>query len=366
MWGDPATAGTGRFFQTLGQAPAADVPQSAATGTKGCSLAGFEDAALINWICGFCAIYAIWRMCPNALTPKIDCGIRAYIAPWVQVRSNTPDETMHLPLTFQKKPIEFVSAFAMILAGVYFSSTGVAGSATVVIGSLLSALGGALLSWSTVSLSSKEAAAEVLRPQLAAIARQLVTVSGQISKAVQDARSGELEEPVALEMISQAARIMYASVNEIHVVLNQKVDFQELLDTAQRVEELATKLAGGVPSSQDEAELMSAVAELKNQVQAIAPPSATSLAGKSGKLIPKAAPHELENIQAPCPACAVQTSVAIGPAPGSSAMPICASCGARFHAHRSPDGGVVTKLPGANREQLQARLQHSDFQKLGI
>ncbi|MDA8448616.1 apolipoprotein A1/A4/E family protein [Acidovorax sp. NCPPB 3859] len=257
---------------------------------------------------------------------------------------------MQWRLVFQK-PVEFVSALSMILAGVYFSGTGTAGSAAVVIGNLLSALGGALLSWSTVSLASKEAAAEILRPQLAAIARQLVTVSGQISKAVHDSRSGNLEEEVALEMISQAARIMYASVNEIHVVLNQKVDAQELLDTAQRVEELATKLAGSSSNSQEEVEneLMSAVAELRTQVQAIAPPTPpgpTVKLAKSGKLIPKAAPHELENLTAPCPNCSQKTPITIGPVYGSSAMPICAYCGTKFHAHRAQDGGVVTKLPG--------------------
>lgn len=255
---------------------------------------------------------------------------------------------MQWPLVFQKKPVEFLSAFAMILAGVYLSGTGAAGSAVVVIGSLLSALGGALLSWSTVSLASKEAAAEILRPQLAAIARQLVTVSGQISKAVHDSRLGDLEEEVALEMISQAARIMYASVNEIHVVLNQKVDAQELLDTAQRVEELAMKLAGSLSNSQEEVEteLMSAVAELRTQVHAIAPPVTSGQAAKVGKFIPKAAPHELEKMAATCPTCAGQTPVAIGPAYGSSAMPTCVNCSTKFHVHRMQDGGVITKLPG--------------------
>lgn len=47
LWGDPATAGTGRFFQTLGRAPAADVTQSAATGTQGCSLAGVKALAVM-------------------------------------------------------------------------------------------------------------------------------------------------------------------------------------------------------------------------------------------------------------------------------------------------------------------------------
>ena len=56
LWGDPATAGTARFFQTVGRAPAADVPQSAATGTKGCSLAGLvltllEDLNVRPFVC---------------------------------------------------------------------------------------------------------------------------------------------------------------------------------------------------------------------------------------------------------------------------------------------------------------------------
>lgn len=254
---------------------------------------------------------------------------------------------MELRQIAQEKPIELLSSLVMILAGVYLSGTGATGSLTVILGNALSAFGGALLSWSTVSLSSKEAAAEILSPQLSAIARQLVTVSGQISKAVHDSKTGEVEESVAIEMISQAARIMYASVNEIHVVLNQRVDAQELLDTAQRVEELATKLAGAPASGQDEveSELINAVAELRNQIQAIAPgSSATTSAPK--KNIPKSAPHEMEATSADCPSCKTPTAVEIGVPFGSSAMPTCTSCGTKFHAHRAQGGAVIAKLPG--------------------
>jgi transposase-like protein len=247
----------------------------------------------------------------------------------------------------QKKPIELLSALVMIFAGVYLSGTGATGSFALIVGNMLSAFGGALLSWSTVSLTSKEAAAEILSPQLSAIARQLVTVSGQISKAVQDSRNGILDESVALEMISQAARIMYASVNEIHVVLDQRVDAQALLDTAQRVEELATKLAGSPAASQDEveSELISSVAELRTQIQVIAQGS-TKMPSSSKKQIPKAAPHELETAATECPSCKAQTMVEIGTAFGSSAMPICTICKTSFHAHRAQDGTVISKLPG--------------------
>ena len=247
----------------------------------------------------------------------------------------------------QEKPIEINSALVMIFAGVFLSGTGAAGSFTIVVGNALSAFGGALLSYSTVSLTSKESAAEILRPQLSAIARQLVTVSGQISKAVHDSRAGDLNESVALEMISQAARIMYASVNEIHVVLNQRVDAQELLDTAQRIEELATKLADSPTTGQDEveSELISAVAELRTQIQAIAP-SSTTVSSSSKKQIPKAAPHELEATLTECPSCKSQTPVDIGIAFGSSAMPLCSTCGTKFHAHRAQGGAVTSKLPG--------------------
>lgn len=254
---------------------------------------------------------------------------------------------MELRRVANEKPIETLSALVMILAGVYLSGTGTAGSFAVVMGNALSAFGGALLSYSTVSLTSKEAAAEILSPQLSAIARQLVTVSGQISKAVHDARVGELDESVALEMISQAARIMYASVNEIHVVLDQRVDSQELLETAQRVEELATKLAGSPAASQDqvESELINAVAELRTQIEAIAP-SRPNAPSSSKKPIPKAAPHELESTVTECPSCKSQTPVEIGIAFGSSAMPMCSACGTKFHAHRAQSGSITSKLPG--------------------
>lgn len=262
---------------------------------------------------------------------------------------------MELRRVAQEKPIEILSALVMIFAGVYLSGTGAAGSFAIVVGNALSAFGGALLSYSTVSLSSKEAAAEILSPQLSAIARQLVTVSGQISKAVHDSRSGDLDESVALEMISQAARIMYASVNEIHVVLNQRVDAQELLETAQRVEELATKLAGSPAASQDEveSELITAVAELRTQVQAIAP-GTPGISPASKKQIPKAAPHELETTSTECPSCHSQTSVEIGKAFGSSAMPTCSSCGTKFHAHRAQAGSVTSKLPGKKVSAMSA------------
>ena len=262
---------------------------------------------------------------------------------------------MELRRVAQEKPIEILSALVMIFAGVYLSGMGAAGSFTIVVGNALSAFGGALLSYSTVSLSSKEAAAEILSPQLSAIARQLVTVSGQISKAVHDSRTGDLDESVALEMISQAARIMYASVNEIHVVLDQRVDAQELLETAQRVEELATKLAGSPAASQDEveSELINAVAELRTQVQAMAP-GTPSTAPSSKKQIPKAAPHELEVTATECPSCHKQTSVEIGKAFGSSAMPTCSSCGTKFHAHRAQAGSVTSKLPGKKVSAMSA------------
>jgi hypothetical protein len=253
---------------------------------------------------------------------------------------------LKIPSLLRRKAVEFLSSMAMIAAGVYFSSTGATGSRVVLAGNLLSALGGVLLSWSAARLSSKESAADILRPQLSAVARQLVTVSGQISKSVNDARSGELDPAVALEMISQAARIMYTSVNEIHVVLNQRVESQELLETAQRVEELATQLAGSAPHEQDEveSELKDAVADLRDKIRNIE--SRTGGLQLKAKDIPKARPEDLESVTVPCPGCNETVSLSIGKAFASSAMGKCASCGMPFHAHRGQDGSVFTKVPG--------------------
>jgi hypothetical protein len=252
-----------------------------------------------------------------------------------------------IPLAIKRKPVELLSSLAMIGAGVYFSSTSTAGGRVVVLGNLLSALGGVLLSWSAARLSSKEAAADILRPQLSAIARQLVTVSGQISKAVNDARSGELDSSIALEMVSQASRIMYTSVNEIHVVLSQRVESQELLETAQRVEELATLLAGSAPHEQDlvESELKDAVADLREQIQNL--DTRTGGLRLKPKPVSKSRPEDLESINIPCPGCKVDTPVVIGRVFASSAMGKCPSCSMPFHAHRAQDGSVFTKVPGA-------------------
>lgn len=243
----------------------------------------------------------------------------------------------------KRKPVEVLSSLVMIGAGVYLSGTGNSGSFAVVFGNLLSAFGGILLSWSFASLTTKEAAAEILRPQLSAIGRQLVTVSGQISKAVHDAKCGDLDQEVALQMVSQASRIMYASVNEIHVVLNQQVDSQQLIDTAQRVEDLATMLAGSQAADQDqvESELAGAIAELRTQIHALATGT------DKNKVIPKANPDTLETIITKCPACAAEATISIGRAFGSSAMPTCI-CGVRFHAHRARDGSVFTNTPGSH------------------
>jgi hypothetical protein len=138
--------------------------------------------------------------------------------------------------SLREKPVELVSSLLMIGAGALLTATASTNASMAVIGNLLSVVGGALLSWASVSLTSKEAAAELLRPQLSAVARQLDSVSGQISKAVSDAKAGEASAEAALSLVSQATRIMYASVNEIHVVLDQEVESQELLDTAQKVE----------------------------------------------------------------------------------------------------------------------------------
>ncbi|WP_420588470.1 hypothetical protein [Bacterioplanoides sp.] len=257
---------------------------------------------------------------------------------------------MKLRRIANEKPIEILSSILMIFAGVYLSSANQGESLTLVIGNALSAFGGALLSYATVSLTSKDTAAEMLSPQLSAIARQLVTVSGQISKAVHDARTGTLSESVALEMISQAARIMYASVNEIHVVLNQRVESQELLETAQKVEDLASQLAGGNGTNEKEVEneLIDAIADLQSQVKAIAPSqnSSSKSTNNKNKVIPKTAPEDLELIYIECPDCRENTPIKIGKPYGASAMPNCSECGTRFHAHRKKDGSVLSKLQG--------------------
>ena len=140
---------------------------------------------------------------------------------------------------------------------------------------------------------------------------------------------------------------MYASVNEIHVVLNQRVEAQELLETAHRVEELATQLAGHTTTNekQIENELINAVTNLQSQIKTIAP---SKIKNSKIKAIPKSSPEELESTSVECPSCNTETPVKIGEPFGASAMPSCLKCNTQFHAHRAKDGTILSKLPGTN------------------
>jgi uncharacterized protein (DUF983 family)/rRNA-processing protein FCF1 len=72
-----------------------------------------------------------------------------------------------------------------------------------------------------------------------------------------------------------------------------------------------------------------------------------------------------------CPNCQSEVRWRLEAPPGSSAQPLCGTCGLRFHLHRSSDGGVFVRRPFSsphnrdqhNSDRLNAESERPEFDK---
>jgi predicted RNA-binding Zn ribbon-like protein len=140
--------------------------------------------------------------------------------------------------------------------------------------------------------------------------------------------------------VAQATSSLYGAVTDIEMMTGGKFESQDIIYTANTLEELSRKLSALSTQGQREEtskqqlvlkEIQETVGQLRMQTQ-------------PARLEP-APPAVVETIK--CPECNNAFQWFIGTKAGFSASPVCPACGQRFHAHRRGDGEVFTRKPGA-------------------
>ena len=250
---------------------------------------------------------------------------------------------MNIKEEVKEKPIEMISGIVMVLLGIGLAAAGGSG-AWQVAGGALAAFGGALLSWSTASVKTLEQARKILRNDLESAGRHLGDAAGKISRAVQAVNTGALDPGTAIDRISQTTSTLYGLVNDVQMLAGSQFSSDHLLGTVNSCEEMArnleTKLSllSTIPPKEDDASF----GLIRDEVESL-------------RMQLESARREIENPErqviaesVECPECGFTAKHPLGTLPGDSAAPHCSACGARFHAHRGPNGSVFTKKWGSS------------------
>jgi transposase-like protein len=244
-----------------------------------------------------------------------------------------------------------------IVCGVFLIGLGLALAAADgwprIAGNVAAAVGGVLLSWVTAIYLSREQIEEVRRAgvkarddalatqeaqfatQIAAVSRQLGTASAQIKEAVNLTLGGHWKPETCFALVQQATAGLYGLVNELQSMLGDRFDPDAIIETASTLGSLGTRLheltaqSFAAPETRDE--LQGVVETLEALSQRLVGPQASTAAGSS---------HTLEAVE--CPECGREVQFRLGNLSGSTQMPTCSVCGARFNAHRGRDGSIFT------------------------
>jgi transcription elongation factor Elf1 len=235
------------------------------------------------------------------------------------------------------RAIENVAGIMMLALG--FALTLSDSSWVRMIGNFFVASGGVLLSWSLAVSYTKDQALQEQKPRLEQLSLHLGTVSGQIREAAANFHQKEYSADTALALILQSTGTLYTLVNEIQVITGNKFEPKGLIETAERLGDLATNLTGltsqAVRVARDDDSKSNE--DLANQLEIIR----TELAQTAQKL---KAPDPVTSQQfVQCPNCRSSVAVMIGSSPGDSATGTCFSCGSKFHAHRAANGALFAR-----------------------
>lgn len=238
---------------------------------------------------------------------------------------------------FLNKPVEIISAFAMILIGAVaaWGATSVPNSqgALPIILSLgaaaLSALGGTLFSHTLSSFNASERAAEILRPQLSQANMVLANTTYQIGKIITDFADGELDASTAILFTQRSFDSLRSSITIYEQITGQDVEVDRLKRTLFSLKNMKEVFS----EDQNSQELKNIVEDKINELRTELRTQGVTSSSLSTKLTK-------ESIQTDCPVCSAPTYVRIGVSPGESAHGVCRD-GHAFIVHRNGRGEVV-------------------------
>lgn len=229
-------------------------------------------------------------------------------------------------------PVEILAGIAMIVLGALLQSFGSKspdGTFELVIGGLLIAFGGILLAWIASKILSVDQAAQAAQKAEEDFAKKLDNLSrgigqaaGQISQAVEQYELNKVNPTTGFALVSQANRIIYGQVNEIAVLRGEHFDAGALIDTANKLDELARQLSNvtGTGSTAD---------AVRKQLADVRQSLSTDSEGSR---------RAFRKESVTCPYCNASTDARLGSLPGDTAVATCRACGESFNTHRSSAG----------------------------
>lgn len=222
-------------------------------------------------------------------------------------------------------------ATTMILGGIVLPLTVPGNTYLAVVGSLFAALGGAGIS---TSGDLDKLARERVAPRLVGATRYLVIFINQLARIKERVDSEELDAEDGLEHAAEilpGLRVLVTEFTQISGVQFDPASHNFTLEKmTQMITDLETKSNLGAENPQDLREQVNALRAAKQALETV---------GVSD------IPRTESGI---CPHCLHTSQFVIGTSIGSSAMPQCAECNHKFHAHRQSDGTVKTKAPGGS------------------
>lgn len=254
----------------------------------------------------------------------------------------SPDDEMRtknrFSVAFKYRPIEMLAAFGLLVGGLAMSMAGEeawwqAGGAG------LTALGGILFSWSMATLNSREQAAVILQPQLETTSKHLGTVSGQIAQTIQAVHSGAIDPDTGFALMLQSNGTLYNLVSDLQRLTGTQFDSTDLLDTIERLDELAGKVSRIPEYRESQNWEQEETIELQGEIEALKSELRSQLTkmGRSSQV--------RQAVDVTCPSCTNKVAAQIGTHPGATALSICPICAARYNVHRRGDGSTIVKLP---------------------
>jgi len=198
--------------------------------------------------------------------------------------------------------------------------------ALLAVGSVATTLGGVLISWFVSKALTLSAAKQEYHQQLDSLSRNLGQAAGQITRVVERAELRELHPASAFALVSQAAGTIYGQVNEIAVLRGSQFDAAYLIETAKKLNNLASELEGSGKSPER-------LEDVRRELSSVTDKLASRVSGS----------RSFSLVRVPCPYCHSINSVEVGDFPGDTSTPTCTECNTRFNIHRSSAGTPFTR-----------------------
>ena len=223
--------------------------------------------------------------------------------------------------------LKLIGSIFLIFSGVYLplvaSETA---SSVVAVSAALSAAGGALLA---DAFSTPRRYVKSISPRLNSINRLLATITSQVSAIIVDEKK-KSQDNHPINRLSETIPALRAIIADINDLTGEKFDPGVLNDTITSIGELITKIESGAIDATPE-ELTEILKDIQENLKQD---------GGKGFISESSCPYD---------GCDGRAPVELQPYPSTSRIVSCPICSKKYHAQRTSQGGVETKIWGASK-----------------